>query len=170
MRFAIPHFVIAACVTLSAPVCNALTIVRCEDAGGSVTYRDHCPPNDRQTGEQKVPGGGANSPSALRAAAVRTSPVVIFTVPACDACDLMRHHLVTLEIPFTEQNVDTDPAAQAALKAISGGVTVPTTAVGKKVVTGYNKAGLQALLGAAGYELQKAPPGSAPAASNSPPH
>ena len=167
MRFAIQAFAIVACIAGSAPVCHALTVVRCEAADGSVTYRDHCPPSDRQTGEQKLAGGGGN-PSAARAALLRASPVVIFTVPACDACDLMRHHLVTLEIPFTEQNVDTDPVAQAALKALSGGVTVPTTAVGKKVVTGYNKAGLQALLSAAGYGLEKAPAVGAAAASSSP--
>lgn len=152
-------FVIAAFIApaLVAPA-SAVTVSRCKDADGSYSYREHCPPDTLLVETQKITGAARAAPTASLSEVAKRSPVALYVLPNCDSCDLVRHLLESRKIPFTEHDVGTDPAEQEKLKALSSSLTVPAVAVGKEVVSGYNRAGIETALKSAGYAISDAPP------------
>ena len=141
---------------LSAPAW-AVTVVQCKDKSGGVTFRDRCPPEANQIAEQKLAGAARTNADTKLAAVLQRNPVQLFSMPNCDACDLVRHQLQARKIQFAEHHVDTDAEQQNALKALAGSLTVPAVAIGKQVVTGYNRSALDNALKQAGYPLPTDP-------------
>ena len=131
----------------------AVKVVECKEPDGSVSFRERCPAGSAQVGSRQVAGAARQDAAAQLAEVARKSPVTLYAVPQCDACDLVRQQLRASKLPFTEQDVATDAAQQDALKAIAGSLTVPAVTVGTQVFTGYNRAALEAGLKAAGYPL-----------------
>ncbi|MEQ8233282.1 MAG: glutaredoxin family protein [Gammaproteobacteria bacterium] len=149
----------------------ARTVVECIDGDGNVSFRDRCPPGMTKQGEKQLRGvGGDEAPSIDTIAAA--NPVTLYVVPQCDACDLVRNALDGYEIPFTVKDVQDDAAAQEELKGRSGGLTVPTTLIGERVLTGYSRDAIDGALRQAGYPVgvqdAAAPAGAAPAAVEAP--
>jgi glutaredoxin len=101
-------------------------------------------------GEKKLLGvGGDITPSAEEIA--KSHPVTLYTVPECDACDLVRNQLKEREIPYTEKDVSEDVELQTELMEAAGSVTVPTVMLGETVLKGYQRAALETGLTEAGY-------------------
>jgi glutaredoxin len=141
---------------LSAPAW-AVTVVQCKDKSGGVTFRDRCPPEADQISAQKLAGVARSNADTKLAEVMQRNPVQLFSMPNCDACDLVRHQLQARKIQFAEHLVDADVAQQNALQALAGSLTVPAVAIGKQVVTGYNRAALDSALKQAGYPLPTDP-------------
>jgi glutaredoxin len=136
-------------------------VVECIEPDGSYSYRDACPPGMTTASEKKlfIVGAGADSSMAGAAAA---APIIFYTVPDCDACDLTRNAFTSRNIPFTEVNVQDDAEAQETMRAKTGGLTVPTAVIGQTAVSGYNRDSLDNALRNAGYPIADA---SKPAAA-----
>lgn len=131
---------------------DARTVAECIDVEGNSSFRNQCPPGMTKKGEKKLRGiGGQNEPTVDQLA--KDMPITVFSVPKCDACDLVRHRLNTHQLPFTEKNVQDDVKAQEELKAATGGVTVPSILIGTKSLSGYNGEAMDAALKEAGYTL-----------------
>ncbi len=136
---------------------SARTVVECRDPDGTLSYRDHCPPNEAKTGEKRL----RNAPQAAElptAEIAKKNPVTLYTVPNCDACDLVRLQLQTRAIPFTEKDVSTAADTQQELQAASGAVTVPTVLIGAQAQAGYDRAALNQRLTEVGYKPAPAVP------------
>lgn len=147
---------------------TAVTVVSCKDRDGSTFFADRCPPGSTKMGEKEVRSGPQRDAEAALAEVVKTNPVVLFVVPDCDACDLVRQQLKSRNVPFTEKDVGPDNAEnQEALKTVgNGNMTVPTVAVGTRTFTGYSRAALDLGLDEAGYPTRAT---AAPAPAAPPP-
>jgi glutaredoxin len=144
---------------------HAVTVVECRSPDGNVSFRDRCPPGTEKTGQKRVATGKKRSATASETAA--QNPVTLYSVPNCDACDLVRNRLTTRAIPFTEKSVETDVGAQQELKEKSGSLTVPTITVGAASIQGYDRTALDSGLERAGYP-PPAPTETAPATPEAP--
>jgi glutaredoxin len=143
-----------------SPGASARTVVECREPDGTITFRDRCTPGQTKTGEKRLQGSPARGASSA-AEIAKKSPVVLYVVPACDTCDLLRLQLQARGIPFAETDVSTDRANQDALQAASGALTVPTVTIGTEVLKGYDRADLDARLTAVGYPAPAAKPSPA---------
>ena len=143
-----------ACILLSlifsVPVASAKTVAKCVDADGTVTFMDRCPPGTTKQGEKQIRGiGGSDEPSLDEIYA--QNPITLYTVPDCDACDLVRNLLATRKFPYTEKDVQDNEAMQDELKTVTGGLTVPAMVIGGNVSTGYSRSAIDNALEQAGY-------------------
>ena len=111
-------------------------------------------------------GGSASAPlSPELEAAMRESPVVLYSAPACpEPCEEARNLLNKRGVPFPEVYVWSQEQA-LELRRLSGGVVIPTFLVGKSVAKGFDPAALTVLLDTAHYpktgvlpERSQAPP------------
>jgi glutaredoxin len=152
-----------ATAVLIAPNLAARTVVECIDESGQKSFREFCPPGSLKKGEKKLQGKLA--PGVDVGAIAAKSPVTIYTIPKCDACDLMRLQLQQRGVPFTEKDASTDPVVQDELKALTGTkenlVKVPVLTVGKEVVGEYKPAEVNAKLDEAGYPAAAGTAGAA---------
>ena len=140
---------------VSVPTVMAERLYKWTDSSGRVSYHDAPPPQGSgyRVEEKKVRGnarygGGEENPNEEAAS---KNPVVLYSVPACNTCDMARAYLQKQKIPFKEINVVSDPKSQQQLKKASGSLSVPTIIVGKKVMKGYLQSLLEGELAAAGY-------------------
>lgn len=143
---------------LTAPA-PARTVVECVEPDGSVTFRDSCPPETTVKGVRELRGVGPAGPNVAAAAAA--FPIVVYTVPDCDACDLVRNALAGRNFPFREIDVQDDAARQEELRSRTGGLTVPGILIGDQVLTGYSRDALDDALARAGYPIEGLPAGTA---------
>lgn len=150
-----------AAITASA----AVTVLECVDDAGNASFRDKCPPGSTKAGDKVLLGVSSNKAKSAKEIAA-ANPVVVYSVPNCDPCDLVRNVLSTRGVPFSEKNVQDDAAIQTELKGKAGDLTVPAVLVGATVLTGYNRAALDSALSQAGYPIPDAvsPAGAPPQA------
>jgi glutaredoxin len=155
MTAAAPWLATAMMAVLALP-CSADTAYRWVDREGNVTYQDEPPPPDAQQVEEKPIQGGSLLPGAEDASAdaARQYPIVLYSVPACDACSAARAYLQERGVPFTEYNVNGNPELQKKMKDKVGELSVPTLTVGEKIMKGYVRSLLEGELDAAGYPRQ----------------
>lgn len=142
------------------PSATAVTVVECRDTAGNVSFRDTCPPEMAKTGEKRVAGEKKGGPSIAEIAA--KNPVTLYSVPNCDACDLVRQRLESRGVPFSEKGVDNAADVQQELKAKTGSVTVPTVTIGAANVAGYDRTALDTTLEQAGFPPANPPPSTSP--------
>lgn len=130
----------------------AVTVVECIDADGNSSFRDKCPPGTVKKGEKRLRGvGGRDEPSMQDIAAA--NPITLYSVPDCDACDLVRNVFTGRDIPFREVDVQDNAELQEQMKAATGGLTVPAMLVGGRVITGYSRDAIDSALEQAGYPI-----------------
>lgn len=127
------------------------------DAKGVVHFSDQPPPpgSDRKV-EQKAFGGSGERtqlPYAL-AEAVRKSPVVLYTTPACVACDQGRTMLMQRGIPFAEKTVVSNDD-QVKLAEAGGTGQVPLLLVGGAKRIGFDAGSWSDALNDAAYPKQR---------------
>ena len=135
-------------VALSASA--AVTVVECVDADGKPSFRDKCPPGAIKKGDKTLLGVTANKRKSTADIAA-DNPVMLYTVPNCDACDLVRAALTSRGVPINEKNVQDNAANQEELKNKTSNMTVPTMTVGSTILTGYNRSAIDSALNQAGY-------------------
>jgi len=137
---------------VASPMAGAdTTVVECVEPDGSVTFRTTCPPGSVEKGRRVV--DTAPSAADQRARAAADHPVTFYSVADCEACDLVRLTLDRLGIPYDEVDVAADADAQATLNDRLGKIRAPVTLVGDTAVPGYDRAGLEAALTEAGYDV-----------------
>jgi glutaredoxin len=145
----VPVLVIASlCALLAAPA-HAGKLYKWIDKEGNVSYQDRPPPPESGRVEEKTLRGATTAPAPE---GPKRPPVVLYVVPDCSSCDLMRAVLQRRKIAFDEKNVESNAEMQTELKKKTGGLSVPAVTVGDKVVKGYSEAALEGELDAAGYE------------------
>lgn len=133
---------------LAAPAAmSAEKLYKWVDENGNVTYQDEPPPTDTGQVETLVEPGRQPAPTA----AVPDVSVVLYSIKACDACDLVRNLLQERQVPFEEKGAEGDADVQAELKKVSGVLSVPVLTIGDQVLTGYNKDLILNELGEAGF-------------------
>lgn len=90
---------VALCMaTLLSSAATARTVVECRESDGTVSFRDRCAPNEAKTGEKHL-RGATSRPSPSVAEIMKRHPVVLYAVPDCDTCDLVRLQLESRSIP-----------------------------------------------------------------------
>lgn len=141
------------------PSAHAVKLYKWVDKDGRVSYQDRPPPEEGQRVESRdFKVGNTPRPSGDQgASAAEQYPVVLYTAPQCTACDLARAYLDRRKVPFTDKNVSASPEALQELREKSGALTVPTIAVGPKVMRGYLESLLSGELDAAGYPKIETP-------------
>lgn len=136
------------------------------DEYGNVTYQDTPPPNSVEFEEQEF-----GDPDAASAAAgdvnqglndaIERNPVTLYSIPECDACDLVRLFLEKHAVPFAEKDIQGNLSFQQELQSASGQLTVPTILVGSDVVDGYSRSGIRKALTDNGYPMDQLAAGGA---------
>ena len=123
------------------------------DEQGNVFYQDQ--PPEGAGGSVEAYGEDAelvaDADKDPRTIAAETFPITLFSIPVCDACDLVRNMLRKADVPFTEKDVNDNPPVQDELMSLAGQLSVPALAVGKKVIYGYNSMAIKEELTSAGY-------------------
>ena len=126
---------------------------------GKVSYSDLPPPDGAKV--LKAPLGSnitttataepqSALPYALKAAASKF-PVVLYTTTNCAPCGLARDLLTKRGVPFAEKTVGTAADIQQLTKLGFAEPTLPALLVGKEKSMGFDSAGYERLLDAAGY-------------------
>ena len=132
---------------------HAQNLYKWVDEQGNVFYQDQ-PPAEADGAVEAYgedPELIAEAQKDPRTIAAETYPVSLFSIPICDACDLVRNMLEKNSIPFTEKDVNDNPPVQEELMELAGQLSVPALAIGKKVIYGYNSLAIQDELTNAGY-------------------
>ena len=136
---------------------GAQSLYKWVDENGNVTYQDSPPPSNVEFEEQtytdpdeplveESDGSDPNEIEDQLTLAVETSPVSLYSIPACDSCDLVRLFLENNGVPFAEKDITDNLTLQKELQEIIGGLQVPTVLIGDKVVDGYSKSALREAL------------------------
>lgn len=142
------------------------TLYKVVDPYGNVTYQDAPPADDAdvqtQSLEVEAPAAETQPPTTGNRdnvlAAAQTRPLVLFTVPQCDSCDVVRWFLSQRELPFEEVDVRSDIENQQRLRDATGEYRVPVLMVGEEPLFGYDREELTAELVEAGYLPAPPPP------------
>lgn len=140
---------------------SAANLYKWVDADGNVTYQDSPPPSNVEfeakeyTDPDEVEVAEPDSALEMEDAA-RENPVSLYTVPACDVCDLVRLFLESKQVPFVEKNVQSSIPLQQELQSRTGDLSVPTLLVGDKSIDGYSKSAIVDLLQSKGFPISTA--------------
>ena len=121
------------------------------DAKGVTHYSDA--PPDRRQSEVKAYRGATATVVALPyelARAARTSPVTLYTMDKCKACDDGRKLLKARGIPFAEKTVTT-AGDQAKLKEAGSDGQMPLLVVGRSKLLGFEASAWNSALTDASY-------------------
>lgn len=140
-------------LALSVTSLWAVEIHVCEDEAGNQTFQKFCPPGSKSLSTKEYSARNAENIDGTS-----LPEVVLYAVPDCDICDQVREHLSASNIRITEKNIKDNGELQQELKSKTGGdLRVPVLLVGEKVVAGYDRENLSAVLREAGYitELSK---------------
>jgi glutaredoxin 3 len=73
--------------------------------------------------------------------------VVVFSTPTCSYCNMAKIYLREKGIKFTDIDVSRDQTAARDMVRRSGQMGVPVIDIGGKIVVGFNRPQVNALLG-----------------------
>ncbi|TAN81084.1 MAG: glutaredoxin family protein [Gallionella sp.] len=159
------------CIALMPLGAQAGKLYRWVDANGKVHYGDAPPPDAIQIETKKLSDAAApnqDMPYETRLAQ-QNFPVTLYVADNCvDACNQARNLLVKRGIPFSEKSLKTQEEIDA-LKKLSGSDGLPTLAVGKNYLKGFQEKQWHSELDIAGYpktSTYRAP--AVPAAASQP--
>jgi glutaredoxin len=143
------------CLAFTLPLAHGVRLYKWVDKDGNVSYHDY-PPTSNEGGrveskDFKIGGVGSTSGVGPSSKASEEFPVVLYTAPQCNSCDLARAYLDKRKVPFTDLDVAKDTKLQKELLEKTGTLTVPTIMIGSKVMKGYMESLLSGELDAAGY-------------------
>lgn len=144
---------VTALMAIGIPAAQADTLYKWVDSQGRISYHDQPPPDGAgYRVEEKVLGtGNKHKEDDTLAKVAEKFPVALYSVPDCGSCDLARLYLQKRKVPFTEQNLNTDPELQQTLKKKIGSLSAPTIMIGEKVMKGYVESVLEGELDGVGY-------------------
>ncbi len=160
------HFVWAGLIALVCSSAQADGLYRWVDKSGKVHYGD-APAADAANVEQKkfgaAPTVDANDLPYASRRAKQNFPVTLYVAENCsDPCKQARLFLNKRGIPFTENLLRTKEELDA-FKQLSGSDGVPTLAVGKAWLKGFQTEQWGAALETAGYSQTPSPQSQPPA-------
>lgn len=129
---------------------TGVSIHKCEDEQGNITYQDRCPPGTTSVDSKNYrvkngDNGEGNSPSG---------PVTLYVVPDCASCDEVEEFLAARGIPINKKDVKDNVELQEELKGVAGELSVPALIVNDDVVMGYDRNSLMNALTSAGYQTE----------------
>jgi glutaredoxin len=144
---------------------SAAELYKWVDEFGNVTYQDS-PPSSSVSFEEQIytdPNQTLQESVAFEIEeAANSSPVTFFSVPICDACDLVRLYLEQNSIPYTEKNIQDNVELQQELKILADALRVPTLAIGDELIDGYSKSAMRNALIENGYPIEQIEAGVSP--------
>ncbi len=79
--------------------------------------------------------------------------VVLFSQGACEFSEMVRLHLESRGQPYTERDVDTDPAARKDMLEL-GAQGTPVTVIDGEAVIGFDEESIDELLGFTPYNAR----------------
>lgn len=91
-----------------------------------------------------MPAGDTAKPKQKR--------VIIFTTPTCTYCTAAKRYLRQHQVKFREVDISRDPAAARDVMRRTGSMGVPVLDIGGKIVRGFDKPQINALLEIKSYE------------------
>jgi glutaredoxin len=136
----------------------AAGVYKWTDADGRVHYSDS-PPPDRKAAQVNIKVNSITGPatiSALPASASKPSSsaamerVRLYTTAWCGYCKKAKAQLAARRVPFDEIDIETSQYGKREFDSL-GGRGVPVILVGRQRMDGFDAAGLDAMLAAAGY-------------------
>ena len=138
-------------LTISVPA-FAVIIYECVDDEGNQSFRDRCPDGATPVNEYKIYTGP-------KEADLPDVEITFYTVPSCDACDVVRNVLDKYGAQYDEKNVKQNIDLQRELQEKTGEegtLSVPTVIIGEKMIIGHNKQNLVSALEEVGFKLPEA--------------
>jgi glutaredoxin len=139
------------------------------DENGNVIYQDTPPPSSVEYEEQNFTDPDEVlkqevSPGLESAAA--ENPISLYSIPNCDACDLVRLYLDKRALPFAEKSVENNLLVQQELKSLAGQLNVPVLVVGDEIIDGYSKSAMRKVLLEKHYPIDQLEKNSSTTASS----
>ncbi|MDZ7842112.1 MAG: glutaredoxin family protein [Gammaproteobacteria bacterium] len=138
------------------------------DEDGNVTYQDRPPPDEArpvQTFEQPL----ERSAEGEQDIELPDVDLTLYSIEACDACDLVRNLLNDRGLPFTEKDAEQNVEVQDELREVSGVLSVPVLVIGDEVLTGFNRDLILRVLSDAGFPTDPGARARAPESSGEEP-
>lgn len=138
---------------LASPYASAAKLYKWVDEQGNVSYQDSPPPSNGKIIKESelitssIDADAENAPT----------PVIIYTIDACDSCEVLKLRLQQLEIPFEEQSL-LSRDVQRSILAQSDSLSAPTLFFNEKYVSGLTDEELISELRLGGYEPSLAEP------------
>jgi len=131
----------------------AADIYKWTDAQGKAHYSDN-PPPEVKAKQVKLKINSIQGPATVSTASAATAAkakdrVRIYTTVWCGYCKKAKAHLQARRVPYDEVDVEA-PEGRSEFAQI-GGRGVPIILVGSQRMNGFDHAGLDAMLAAAGY-------------------
>lgn len=136
---------------LAAVSAQGQNLYKWVDEDGNITYQDSPPPG--ASDEAKPYAEDAEVAAERSDAAGPDVSVTLYTVPICDACDLVRNLLEKNGIPFEEKDAGSSVSVQNELMELAGQLSVPMLAIGDGLVSGYSSNAINTALSSAGFIL-----------------
>jgi glutaredoxin len=165
MNWCIKCVAIGVLLVSSINAVSAAELYKWVDEFGNVTYQDS-PPSSSVSFEEQIytdPNQTLQESVAFEIEeAANSSPVTFFSVPICDACDLVRLYLEQNSIPYTEKNIQDNVELQQELKILADALRVPTLAIGDELIDGYSKSAMRNALIENGYPIEQIEAGVSP--------
>jgi glutaredoxin len=141
---------------LLAATAASAEIYRWTDSDGRIHYSDK-PPADRKVQQVKIRVQSISGPAVVtqaRAApapsAAAHQPVKLYTTTWCGYCKKAKAHLAARGVPYREIDVEASDSGRREFSEL-GGRGVPVILVGSQRMDGFDSAGLDGMLAAAGY-------------------
>ena len=141
--------ILLALFVFSTTSAHAAKLYKWVDKDGNVSYQDHPPPPN--AGRVETRDLATTRSPEMKDGVAEKSPVVLYSIPRCQSCDLARAYLQKRKVPFVEKNVQGNPALQAEMKQKIGELMAPAILVGDKVIKNYVESWLESELDQAGY-------------------
>lgn len=154
--------VVGLVASLATVAATGATLYKWVDENGNVTYQDQPPPQGTVAEEKPLPSAVEAGESTSQTSGLDPSlpRPMIFVVPECEPCELVRAFLRERGIDFAERDASEDPTAQRQLERRAGSLKVPTLLVGSETVQGYDPDAIEAALQQAGYPVGNPDTGS----------
>lgn len=153
----------------ASALAGASQLYQWKDAQGRMVYSDQPPPASARNAQQKsfkgsvIEGGESYAAKTAR----EKNPITLYA-SACGApCDQARQLLSERGVPYSSKDPQASPEAQADLKKLTGGLSVPVLIVGADKIDGFEAGQWQAALDRAGYP-KSALPGRKPTPQTAP--
>lgn len=149
MKILLPLLPISLFLIFQSSPLLAVSIHKCEDEQGEVTYQERCPPGTQSMDEKhyRVKGDDNGDNTA-------TDPLTLYVATECESCQLVQEFLALRDIPVNRKNVDGDQELQDELREVTGELRVPVLLVNDTILKGFNRSELIGALSKAGYRTE----------------
>lgn len=111
-----------------------------EDESGNIHIADYPPAQNLKVRNLKVFEQDIGQVSGVPDKPPEKTPeIILYTKNNCPDCDKAREFLKSKQMPFTEYNMDQDPAAVEKRKEIDDNTDVPFAIINKNQVYGFSE-------------------------------